>query len=232
MTVLERWGGPHARRLDGLAEDWPHAECADLNIVAITALPAPGAAVWSSVPGLPDEAFEHDGQLTKRAIRAATLAALAPLPGQRLWDIGAGSGSVAIEWLRAVADASAIAIEREPSRVEAIRRNAVTLGAPELRVVQGEAPAAFAGLPQPDAIFIGGGLSAPGLAEQCWDALPVGGRLVANAVTIEGEMALFALADRYGAALHRFSAATAVPVGPYRGWRPAMPITQAILIKT
>lgn len=231
ISVLERWGGPHAHRLDGVAKDWGDAACADLNIVAIAALPEPNAAIWSPAPGLPDEAYQHDGQLTKRAIRAATLAALAPMPGERLWDIGAGSGSIAIEWLRAVADASAIAIEREESRAASIRLNADRLGVPELRIVLGEAPAALEGLPRPDAIFIGGGISDPELSPRCWEALPRGGRLVANAVTVEGEMALFALADRYGAALHRFSTATATPVGPYRGWRPAMPITQAILIK-
>jgi precorrin-6Y C5,15-methyltransferase (decarboxylating) len=231
ITVLERWGGPHARRLDGIAEDWIVTDCADLNIVAITALPAPGAAVWSPAPGMPDEAYRHDGQLTKRAIRAATLAALAPLPGERLWDIGAGSGSIAIEWLRAAADTTAIAIEREESRAESIRFNADRLGTPELRVVLGEAPSALDGLPAPNAIFIGGGISDPEIAARCWEALLPGGRLVANAVTVEGEMALFALADRYGAALHRFSTATATPVGPFRGWRPAMPITQAILTK-
>lgn len=231
ITVLERWGGPHARRLDGIAENWTETDCADLNIVAITARPAPGAAVWSPAPGLPDEAYRHDGQLTKRAIRAATLAALAPLPGERLWDIGAGSGSIAIEWLRAAADTTAIAIEREASRAESIRFNADRLGTPELKLVLGEAPAALEGLPAPNAIFIGGGISDPEIAARCWDALLPGGRMVANAVTVEGEMALFALADRYGAALHRFSTATATPVGPFRGWRPAMPITQAILIK-
>lgn len=232
LTVLERLGGPHAGRRDGLAENWSEVGCADLNIVAITALPSQGTAIWSPVPGLPDSAYAHDGQITKRAIRAATLAALVPLPGQLLWDVGAGSGSIAIEWLRAVPDASAIAIEREPSRVETLGRNAQTLGTPELRIVLGEAPAALEGLAKPDAIFIGGGISAPDLADRCWEALRTGGRLVANAVTLEGEMALYAIVDRYGGELHRFSAATAVPVGPYRGWRPAMPITQAILIKT
>lgn len=231
LTVLERWGGPQARRRDGIAEEWREEACADLNIVAITALPGPGAAVWSPAPGLPDEAYRHDGQLTKRAIRAATLAALSPLPGERLWDIGAGSGSIAIEWLRAAPDASAIAIEREADRADSIRFNADRLGTPELTVILGEAPAALEGLPPPNAIFIGGGISDPELSARCWDALLPGGRMVANAVTVEGEMALFALADRYGAALHRISTATATPVGPFRGWRPAMPITQAILIK-
>ncbi len=232
LTVLERLGGTRAGRVDGRALDWRRDRCAELNVVAITALPAPGTPVRSSVPGLPDDAFAHDGQLTKRAIRAATLAALAPQPGESLWDIGAGSGSIAIEWLRAVPDASAIAIERDPQRAKTIKANADKLGTPELRIVLGDAPDALAGLPQPQVIFIGGGLSAPTMTDRCWAALPSGGRLVANAVTIEGEMALFALVDRHGGALHRFSTATAVPVGPFKGWRPAMPITQAILIKT
>jgi len=231
MTVLERLGGPHAHRRDGLAEGWTQDRCADLNVVAITALPAPGTAVWSPIPGLPDSAYAHDGQLTKRAIRAATLAALAPLPGELLWDIGAGSGSIAIEWLRAVPDAQAIAIERDAARAETIVANAQKLGVPELRVVLGAAPAALDGLPDPNAIFIGGGISAPDLPARCWAALAPGGRLVANAVTLEGEAAIVDLVDRHGGELHRFSTASAVPVGPYRGWRPAMPITQAILIK-
>jgi precorrin-6Y C5,15-methyltransferase (decarboxylating) len=231
ITVLERWGGPHARRLDGIAGEWRTEICADLNIVAITARPGTGAAMWSPAPGLPDDAYRHDGQLTKRAIRAATLAALVPLPGECLWDVGAGSGSIAIEWLRAAPNTTAIAIEREPSRVESIRYNADRLGTPELTLVLGEAPAALDGLPSPNAIFIGGGISDPDLAAPCWDALLPGGRLVANAVTVEGEMALFTMVDRYGGALHRFSTATATPVGPFRGWRQAMPITQAILIK-
>lgn len=226
ITVLEHLGGAKERRLDGLAADWPHPPGADLNTLAIRCRPGPKAVVLPRVPGLPDDAFIHDGQLTKREVRAATLAALAPLPGQTLWDVGAGSGAIGIEWMRAAERAMAVAIERDTERRDYIARNAAALGVPRLRLVAGEAPAALAGLPAPDAVFIGGGLSAPALVDTCLAALKPGGRLVANAVTLEGEAALVACQARHGGDLARLAISRAAPVGPFQGWRPLMPVTQ------
>lgn len=226
ITALEHLGGARERRLDGTAEDWPHPPGADLNTLAIVCRPGPNAVALPRVPGLPDDAFVHDGQLTKREVRAATLAALAPLPGQLLWDVGAGCGSIGIEWMRAAERAAAIAIEREETRRDYIARNAGALGVPGLRVVAGEAPAALAGLPAPDAVFIGGGLSAPEIVEVSVGALKGGGRLVANAVTIEGEAALISHQARHGGDLTRLAVARAAPVGPFQGWRSLMPVTQ------
>src|SRR5207302_6307543 len=154
--------GEAERRIDGLAETWSAPPGADLNTIAVECRPGEGAVFHSRLAGLPDDSFLHDGQITKREVRAATLAALAPLPGETLWDIGAGSGAVAIEWLRSGRSLSAIAIERDAVRVELMRRNAAALGTPRLHIVDGEAPEALAGLPSPDAVFIGGGLAAPG----------------------------------------------------------------------
>ena len=208
------------------------ASCAALNTVAIACVPGPGATAWPCVPGLPDEAFESDGMLTRRDVRAASLARLAPLAGQRLWDVGAGSGAVAIEWLRALRRGQAVAIERDPERCSRIERNAQRLGTPELVVAQGSAPAALDGLPPPDAVFIGGGLSEPGLLERCWQALPQGGRLVANAVTLEGEQALLAWRAKVGGELVRIMIARAEPVGRFEGWRAAMPVTQLAAVRS
>jgi precorrin-6B C5,15-methyltransferase / cobalt-precorrin-6B C5,C15-methyltransferase len=180
----------------------------------------------SAAPGLPDEAYEHDGQLTKRHVRAATVAALAPAPGELLWDIGGGSGSLAIEWMRTHPSCRAVTVERDPVRAARIARNADRLGVPALRVVTGAAPDALAGLPVPAAVFIGGGLTAPGLLDACWDALPRGGRLVANTVTLESEALLAERYARHGGELVRLAVSHAVPVGGFTGWRQAMPVTQ------
>jgi precorrin-6Y C5,15-methyltransferase (decarboxylating) len=230
LIVLEHLGGAGERIVEGIAHGWAHPRCADLNTIAIDCRCDPGAAL-SRAPGLPDTAFEHDGQLTKQLVRAATLAALAPLAGELLWDVGAGSGSIAIEWLRASRRMRAIAIERVAARAAACRRNAATLGVPELVVIEGEAPDALAGLRAPDAVFIGGGLSRADLVEACWRALKPGGRLVANAVTVEGEAALFSIRGRLGGALNRIAIQHAEPVGGYLGWRPGMPVTQLVLRK-
>ena len=231
LAVLEHLGGAAERRLDGTAEAWPHAPGADLNTLGIVCRPGPKAMILPRTPGLPDDAFVHDGQLTKREVRAATLAALAPLPGQILWDVGAGSGSVGIEWMRAADHAEAIAIERDAARRDYIARNAAALGVPGLRIVAGDAPTALAGLPAPDAAFIGGGLSSPDLVEACFNALKPGGRLVANAVTLEGEAALVAWHARHGGDLARLAISRAAPVGPFQGWRSLMPVTQWALRK-
>ena len=159
--------------------------------------------------GLPDDVFEHDGQLTKREVRAATLAALAPLPGETLWDVGAGCGSIAIEWLRQDEGRSAIAIERDPARAAMIARNAAALGVPELRTVLGASPEALKDLSPPHAVFIGGGIGTPGLLALAWASLPPGGRLVANVVTTEGEARLLDWHARYGGALTRIAVSRA-----------------------
>ncbi|MEV5463660.1 precorrin-6Y C5,15-methyltransferase (decarboxylating) subunit CbiT, partial [Streptomyces cellulosae] len=179
-----------------------------------------------AVPGLPDEAYEHDGQLTKRHVRAVTLSVLAPAPGELLWDVGGGSGSIAVEWMRTHPSCRAVSVERDPVRAERIARNAERLGVPGLRVVTGAAPDALAELPSPDAVFIGGGLTAPGLLDTCWAALPVGGRLVANTVTLESEALLADACRRHGGELVRLAVSHAVPVGGFTGWRQAMPVTQ------
>ncbi|MCL9797965.1 precorrin-6Y C5,15-methyltransferase (decarboxylating) subunit CbiT, partial [Frankia sp. AgKG'84/4] len=177
-------------------------------------------------PGLPDDAFEHDGQITKREIRAVTLAQLGPEPGELLWDVGAGSGSVAVEWLRTHPACRAIAIEPRADRAERIGRNAAALGVPSLRVVLGSAPAALAGLPTPDAIFVGGGVSGAGVLDACFAALRGQGRLVVNAVTLESEAVLADWYARRGGELVRLSVSRASAVGRFTGWRPAMPVTQ------
>ncbi|PBC76549.1 precorrin-6Y C5,15-methyltransferase (decarboxylating) [Streptomyces sp. TLI_235] len=227
LRVLEQLGGAAERVLDGTAGDWPHPAGDPLNILAVECA-GPRAQL---VPGLPDDAFEHDGQLTKRHVRAATLAALAPAAGELLWDIGGGSGSIGVEWLRAHRSCRAVSVERDAVRAERIRRNAAALGVPRLEVVTGRAPEALGGLPVPDAVFIGGGLTAPGLLQACWDALPAGGRLVANTVTLESEALLTQWYRRCGGDLVKLAVAHAVPVGGFTGWRQAMPVTQWSAVK-
>ena len=231
LTVLEHMGGSRERAVEGTAEGWTLARTADLNTLAIECRPGPDVVALPRLPGLPDDAFRHDGQLTKREIRAATLAALAPLPGQRLWDIGAGCGSMAIEWLRSAPRTTAVAIESDAGRRGLIAENASTLGVPEIEIVAGSAPEALEGLMAPDAVFIGGGIGAKGLVERCWSALPAGGRLVANVVTVEGEAVLAAARTRLGGSLTRIAISRAEPVGSRLGWRPLMPVTQWTAVK-
>ncbi len=193
-----------------------------------------GARSCPRAPGLPDEAFAHDGQLTKREVRALTLTALAPLPGQVLWDVGAGAGSVAIEWLRLVSRtrpaagtvARAIAMECDAGRCAAMAGNAAALGVPELEIVHGEAPAAFADLAPPDSVFVGGGLTRPGLLEACWRALTAGGRLVANAVSIEGTARLAGFRGENGGELTRLAVARTDALGRFTGFRPLLEVVQ------
>ena len=230
LIVLEHMGGPRERRIDGIAADW-RAETADLNLLAIECRPGAGARAWSHLAGLPDDAFAHDGQLTKREVRAATLAALAPLPGELLWDVGAGAGSIAIEWLRAGSHMRAIAVEREAPRAYLAAQNAASLGVPELQIVLGEAPDALAGLPVPDAVFLGGGLADPAIFETCWRALKPAGRLVANAVTLAGGASLLALAETHGGDLVRIAVSRAEKLGRQRAFRPLLPVTQLVLHK-
>ncbi|UUX48348.1 precorrin-6y C5,15-methyltransferase (decarboxylating) subunit CbiE [Nisaea acidiphila] len=226
ITVFEHMGGPKEARLEGSAEDWPHAPGADFNTVAIQLSGPSKPLALGTTPGLDDSFFESDGQLTKREVRAVTLAALRPGPGQLLWDVGAGSGSIAIEWMRTDPLARAIAVEPRSDRIENIRRNAETLGVPFLKIVEGTAPDALDGLEEPDAVFLGGGITAPGLLEICWNALKPGGRLVANVVTLEGEAELTEARATLGGELTRIAVSRLEPVGPYHGWRPLMPVTQ------
>ena len=231
LTVLAHLGGPREAVLEAEAQEWGERRVPDLNTIAIDCRPGRGARALSRLAGLPDDAFEHDGQLTKREVRAATLAALAPLPGETLWDTGAGCGSIAIEWLRAGEGRAAVAIERDPGRAAMIARNAASLGVPNLRIVPDAAPEALEGLPRPDAIFIGGGIGAPGLLTAGWASLPLGGRLVANVVTAEGEAQLLAWRARHGGVLTRISVSRAEPAGSHHLWRSFAPVTQLVAVK-
>lgn len=236
ITVFENMGAAHEAARTGEAADWDAADTADLNTIAVDCVAGPGARFYPPVAGLPDDAFAHDGQLTKRIVRAATLSALAPLPGQYLWDLGAGCGSVAIEWLRAAQDvqgqgARATAVERDPDRAAMIAQNASRLGTPFLDMVTAPIEDTIAGLEDPDAVFIGGGLSTPDLIETVFGRLQKNGRLVANVVTLEGEQALLAAHARYGGEMARIAVSHADPVGGLTGWRPAMAVTQWAIVK-
>ena len=225
LAVLERLGGADERIVDTSADAW-RDDADPLHAVAVEVRAGPDALVLPTAPGLPDEAFEHDGALTKQAIRAVTLASLGPLPDALLWDVGAGSGSIGIEWLRAEPTARAIAVEERADRAERIAHNAARLGVPHLHIVEGRAPDAIAGLDAPDAVFAGGGLTAPGLLDACWAALKPGGRMVANAVTLEGEQALLRMHAEHGGELTRLEVSHAEGLGSFTVWRPQLPVVQ------
>ena len=231
IIILERMGGAHERRVEGTAASWDAVEVAGLHTIAITCIADPGVTGFSRLAGLPDTAYHHDGQLTKREVRAMTLAALAPLPGQLLWDVGAGCGSIGIEWMRSDARCRAIAIEPHPARLRYIADNAVALGTPNLTIVAGEAPAALKDLPPPHALFIGGGLTTENLLATCWQALPAGGRLVANAVTVESEQMLLQWHSQCGGELTRVAIQRAAPIGKFLGWKAMAPVTQWAVVK-
>lgn len=226
LTLLENLGGPRERMSSMTAGRFDLADISPLNVLAIEVAARPDAPVLPLAPGLPDDFFEHDGQLTKRDVRAVTLAALAPRRGELLWDVGAGAGSVGIEWMLADPSMRAIAIEAHPKRAARIGRNAEALGVPSLQLVEGRAPDALQGLPVPDAVFVGGGGSDAGTMDAIIAALRSGGRLVANAVTLEMEAVLLALHAKRGGELVRLVFARAEPVGSMHGWKPAMPVTQ------
>jgi precorrin-6Y C5,15-methyltransferase (decarboxylating) len=228
MTVLEALGGGNERVSSATADSFVLSGIAALNTVAIEVEAGPNACVIPFSTGLDDALFEHDGQITKREIRAVTLSSLAPTRGQLLWDIGAGSGSVAIEWMLAHPSMRAIAIETRPDRTARISRNAAALGVPGLELVEGHAPEVLAGLATPDAIFIGGGASEPGLVDAAIRALRPGGRLVANAVTLETEAELIARHAALGGMLTHIAISRADAVGGKTGWRAAMPVTQFV----
>jgi precorrin-6Y C5,15-methyltransferase (decarboxylating) len=222
LTVLGDLGSDHETRIEGTATSWAH-EAPALNVVG---LDLRGPVVGSWTPGLPDDAFEHDGQITKRDVRASALARLTPQPGQLLWDVGAGAGSIAIEWMRAHPTCAAVAFERDLERVERIHRNAARLGVPDLEVVGGEAPAVLHDRPAPDAVFVGGGATSPGLLDLCRERLAAGGRLVAHAVTLETERLLAAAQAEVGGELTRLVIEHATPIGTFTGWTPARPVVQ------
>ena len=231
LTVLEALGGPRERIRTTRANDYGFGAVDALNTVAIEVEAAPGARVLARTSGLADNLFEHDGQITKREIRAVTLSSLAPCRGELLWDIGAGAGSVAIEWMLADPAMRAIAIERRADRAARIRRNAALFGVPGLEVLDGTAPAALSGLATPDAIFVGGGAGDAGVLDAASRTLRPGGRLVVNAVTLETEALLFAHHAALGGELIRIAVSRASEVGEMTAWRPAMPVTQWLWTK-
>lgn len=231
VTVLEALGGPNETVRSQVAMHFGLDAIDPLNICAISVVALPGARILPLTPGLDDRLFEHDGQITKREVRALTLAALAPCRGELLWDIGAGSGSIGIEWMLADPSARAIAIEGDAERASRIAHNAGQFGVPDLKLIIGKAPQALAGLDQPNAIFIGGGGSDPGVLEAAIAALQPGGRLVVNAVTLELEAMLLQRHAGLGGSLTRIDIARADVLGSMTGWRPAMPITQWVWVK-
>lgn len=226
MTVLGDLGAGSESRLETTADHWladPPDAVPALHVLALELLGPPG---YGLVAGLPDDAFEHDGQLTKRDLRASALARLAPSPGQHLWDVGAGAGSVGIEWMRAHHACTATAVEAHPERAARIGRNAGRLGVPGLDVVTGRAPDALTGLPAPDAVFVGGGATRPGVLDACLEALRPGGRIVVHGVTLETEHLLADAHRRHGGELTRIAVETTAPIGAFTGWTPARTVTQ------
>lgn len=230
MTALENLGDTGERHHSGTADQWDHAP-GPLTVIALECRADHTARRLPRTPGLPDDVYEHDGQLTKRDVRATTLSRLAPAPGELLWDVGAGAGSVSIEWMRADPSCRAIAVEHRSDRAERIERNATALGVPGLRVVTGAAPEALHELDTPDAVFVGGGSTVPGVVDACFEALASGGRLVVNAVTMESEVLVADRYARHGGELVRIGVEQASPVGGFTGWRPAMRVTQWVVSK-
>jgi precorrin-6B C5,15-methyltransferase / cobalt-precorrin-6B C5,C15-methyltransferase len=231
LTVLGDLGAPAESRTDGLAASWDGRPVPRLHLVCVECDPHPARSARSLVPGLPETAYEHDGQLTKRVVRAAALAHLAPQPGDVMWDLGAGAGSVGIEFARQHPRNEVHAVERDPERAGRVRRNARALGVPGVRVVEAASLDAVAELPRPDAVFVGGGASAA-LLDACWDALAQGGRLVVHGVTVETEVLLHGLRDRIGGSMTRIAVEDLDTIGSLHGWRPARSIVQWSVEKT
>lgn len=231
MDVLGDLGTLQETRSWSVAHNWaqaPTSHTPRLNVIAITCA-GPARGGWAA--GLPDDAFEHDGQLTKRDLRASALARLAPTPGDHLWDVGAGAGSVGIEWMRAHPTCTTTAIEANDERAARIARNAAALGVPGLHVVTGRAPDALADLPEPDAVFVGGGATRAGVIEACLAAIRPGGRLVVHGVTLETEQLVARLYQEHGGELTRLSVETAAPIGTFTGWTPARAVTQWAMVR-
>ena len=231
ITVLEALGGPRERIRPARAHVFDFGDIDPLNTLAIEVAARPQARIVPLTPGVPDDWFESDGQLTKREVRALTIAALAPRRGEHLWDLGCGSGSIAIEWMLADRSCRASGIEQQAGRAARAGRNAIALGVPGLRVETGENSACLARLDPPQAVFIGGGAREAGLIERVWAALPTGGRLVINAVTLETEALMLAHYARMGGRLTRIAIDHAAPVGGLTAWRPAIPVTQWLVVK-
>ncbi|WP_347559009.1 precorrin-6y C5,15-methyltransferase (decarboxylating) subunit CbiE [Robbsia sp. KACC 23696] len=244
MTICSCLGGPREHQFSVRADAWQDDDSAHvdpLNVIGVHCVRAEHSRIegtcvdapqeWGVTPGLPDALFAHDGQLTKREQRAVTLAHLAPRPGEVLWDVGAGSGSIGIEWMRAHRRCHAIAIEANATRQGLIVENRDRFGVPTLALIRGAAPEALANLPAPDAIFIGGGLTVPDVLPRCWDALRPGGRLVANAVTLQSEALLMDWHGRHGGTLVKLAVSHAAPLGGFDVWRGALPLTMWVVTK-
>lgn len=231
ITVLEAMGGPRERIRRADANRFDMAGIDPLNTMAVEVVAPQGARVVPLTPGLTDSWFENDGQLTKAEMRALTLAAIAPKAGELLWDIGLGAGSVGIEWCLRHPRNRCIGIEERPERAERAQRNAQELGATALDIRIGQAPEALVDLPAPDAVFIGGGASEPGVFDAAWTALKPGGRLVVNAVTLETETLLGTLYVKHGGTMRRLALSRLEAVGGMHGWRAAMPVTQWVVTK-
>lgn len=230
VTVLEQLGGTAERLMNGVAENWTHPPGDALNVVAIDCVVDSESMRLGRLPGLPDAAFGGDGQLTKSEVRALTLAALSPAPGELLWDVGGGSGSIAIEWMRTDPSCRATTFEVDADRRIQIEDNAVALGVPGLEVL-GPAPQSFPDSPSPDAVFIGGGLTQDGMVDACWHRLAPGGRLTANAVTAESEAFLLQCVSMFGGSLRKFQIYRGEPLGAFTGWRPHLPVAQWSAVK-
>ena len=227
VHLLEALGGPRERVRETTADAAaPTGDVDPLNLVGIEVAAGPQARIVPLTPGLPDDFFEHDGQITKHEVRAVTLAALAPRAGELLWDIGCGSGSVAIEWALRHPANRAIGIDTHAGRADRARRNALSLGVPSVRIVTGAAPAELDGLPPPDAVFVGGGARDGALLDAAWAALRPGGRMVVNAVTVETEALLLAAHGGHGGTVVRLSVERLDAIGGRHGFHPARTVTQ------
>jgi precorrin-6Y C5,15-methyltransferase (decarboxylating) len=232
ISVLEHMDGDDEARADGLAHNWSIDQTANLNTIAVECIAGPDAQFWSRAPGLPEAAYEHDGNITKREVRTITLAALAPLPGETLWDVGAGSGAVGIEWMRIDTLNRTIAFEHDEAKCDVIKRNAKNLGVPMLKVLPGDFLGTLKEMDQtPDAIFIGGGVSYPNVLNSCWGRLNTNGRMVANGVTVEAHRALMEFHAEHGGDLVHISVARSGNVGSMTALRPLMDVLQLKAIK-
>ena len=222
MHVLAHLGGSDEARIDGTADGWTHDRVPDFHIIGIE---CPDAGLVPHGLAAPDSSFDNDGKLTKRDARASALAKLAPFPGAVLWDIGSGSGAVAVDFLRNAPRGIAYAVDRNQTQLDRGNANAVTHGVTGFKPICGDAAEQIASLPRPDAVFIGGGMSEQ-VISAAQVALRPGGCLVAHAVTIESESVMVAAWQRAGGDLVRLSVQHADPVGGFHGWRPLMPVTQ------
>jgi precorrin-6Y C5,15-methyltransferase (decarboxylating) len=231
ITVLEKMGNIEETIITDIATNWQEENIALLNTIAVECIADRGIVGLSRFPGLPDDAFHHDGQLTKREVRAVTLSSLAPLPGELLWDVGAGCGSISIEWMRSDRRCCAIAIEQNSTRLNYIADNATALGTPNLQIIAGKALEVIPNLPAPNAIFIGGGVTASEILENCWDVLLPGGRMVVNVVTLAGEQRLYQWYEKVGGNFTRIAIQRAEPIGKFLGWKSMSPVTQWVGVK-